>query len=218
MYAYDEMYLDDAMDCLGEAVDYAANACSLPPDEFMELFIASGKAAEFGAGVPRVVSGRSGTELVMDILGEFWDDFEAPNPLEGPECSPEYWSGWILAYYQWKKGDSFESILKKLPMRDILQLYPVLHEASEEKFIDTADSIIRRKTVSARLQQLRRIGGYSQRLLSEKSGVNLRTLQQYEIGAKDINKASVTTILSLTRVLGCRPEDLLEYGGMQQEN
>ena len=108
MYAYDEMYLDDAMDCLGEAVDYAANACSLPPDEFMELFIASGKAAEFGAGVPRVVSGRSGTELVMDILGEFWDDFEAPNPLEGPECSPEYWSGWILAYYQWKKGDSFE--------------------------------------------------------------------------------------------------------------
>ena len=33
MYAYDEMYLDDAMDCLGEAVDYAANACSLPPDE-----------------------------------------------------------------------------------------------------------------------------------------------------------------------------------------
>ena len=108
--------------------------------------------------------------------------------------------------------------MKKLPMRDILQLYPVLHEASEEKFIDTADSIIRRKTVSTRLQQLRRIGGYSQRLLSEKSGVNLRTLQQYEIGAKDINKASVTTILSLTRVLGCRPEDLLEYGGMQQEN
>ena len=131
-----------------------------------------------------MVSGRSGTELVMDILGEFWDDFEAPNPLEGPQCSPEYWSGWILAYYQWRKGDSFESILKKLPMRDILQLYPVLHEASEEKFIDTADSIIRRKTVSTRLQQLRRIGGYSQRLLSEKSGVNLRTLQQYEIGAK----------------------------------
>ena len=33
MYAYDEQYLDDAMRNLGEAVDYAANACNmLRPD------------------------------------------------------------------------------------------------------------------------------------------------------------------------------------------
>ena len=218
MHAYDEMYLDDAMDNLGEALDYAENACNLPMDEFMELFIASGKADEFGAGVPRIVSGRSGTELVMDILEEFWDDFKAPPPLEGSDCSPEYWCGWILACYQWRTGRPFKSILEKFSMREILALYPVLHEAPEEKFFDAADSIIRQRTVSTKLQQLRRLAGYSQRILAQKAEVNLRTLQQYETGAKDINKASVSTMLSLTRTLGCRPEDLLEYGNRQQEN
>ena len=49
------------------------------------------------------------------------------------------------------------------------------------------------------------------RKLAEKVGVNLRTLQQYEIRAKDINKAAGATLLALAKVLGCRVEDLLEY-------
>ena len=51
---------------------------------------------------------------------------------------------------------------------------------------------------------------YSQRELAEKSGVNLRTLQQYELKAKDINKAATTTLLALSKTLGCKIEDLLE--------
>ena len=46
---------------------------------------------------------------------------------------------------------------------------------------------------------------------AKKVGVNLRTLQQYEIRAKDINKAAGATLLALSKVLGCRVEDLLEY-------
>lgn len=53
------------------------------------------------------------------------------------------------------------------------------------------------------------------RILSEgagaKAGVNLRTLQQYELKTKDIGKASVQTVLSLVNVLGCRVEGLMEY-------
>ena len=30
--AYDEGYLDDAMKCLGEAMDYAANSCEIKMD------------------------------------------------------------------------------------------------------------------------------------------------------------------------------------------
>lgn len=41
-HAYTEKYLSDAMDNLGEAFDYAVNACSLDIDEFMALFITSG--------------------------------------------------------------------------------------------------------------------------------------------------------------------------------
>ena len=40
MHAYDEQYLDDAMKCLGEAMDYAVNSCNIKMDDFLDLFIA----------------------------------------------------------------------------------------------------------------------------------------------------------------------------------
>lgn len=55
----------------------------------------------------------------------------------------------------------------------------------------------------------------TQKRLSEESGVNLRTLQQYETGAKDINKASANTLGALSKVLWCRMEDLMEYPPME---
>ena len=42
IHAYDEQYLDDAMKCLGEAMDYAVNGCGLDMDAFLQLFIGSG--------------------------------------------------------------------------------------------------------------------------------------------------------------------------------
>lgn len=47
--------------------------------------------------------------------------------------------------------------------------------------------------------------------LSEKSGVTLRMIQQYENRSKDINRAAAETLSALSRVLGCNVEDLLEY-------
>ena len=41
--------------------------------------------------------------------------------------------------------------------------------------------------------------------------MNLHTLQQYEIRAKNISKAAGITLLALARALGCGVEDLLEY-------
>ena len=38
----------------------------------------------------------------------------------------------------------------------------------------------------------------------------MRSIQQYEIRARDINNASALTLQSLSRVLGCRMEDLME--------
>ncbi len=71
-------------------------------------------------------------------------------------------------------------------MQEIEKLYFTLHEASEEKFMDTINRAIRKKNLPTRLQAQRKICGYSQRELAEKVGVNLRTLQQYEIRAKDM--------------------------------
>ena len=211
IHAYDSQYLDNAMECLGEAMDYAANDCKIPMDQFVDLFIGTGYASQFAAGVPKVIAGRSGTELAMDVMTKAGIDIVFPDAQVTYDCSPQYWCGWILAYYQWNSGRDFSMIHKDISMIQIEKLYPTLHEAHEQKFADILNQMIRKKNPPTRLQTQRKICGYSQRELSEKVGVNLRTLQQYEIRAKDINKASASTLLALAKALGCQMEDLMEY-------
>ena len=210
MRAYDEQYLNDAMRNLGEATDYAVNACKISLDKFFELFIATGFSTQFGNGVPKIVSGLSGTELVHEIIMKASIEQELPDVQTEYSCSPEYWCGWIVAFYQWHTGRTFKDIFQNVSTKEIEKLYPTLHEASEEKFVDVVNSIIERKKTTTKLQVLRKNIGYSQRELAEKSGVNLRTLQQYELKAKDINKAATSTLFALSKTLGCKIEDLLE--------
>jgi len=144
-HAYSENYLEDAMRNLGEAFDYAVNACGLTLESFAELFLESGYADSFGNGNPKLIAGLSGTELVMDIYWKMNLSLKFPQPQVAYDCSAEYWCGWILAYYQWYTALSFREILAKLPMQEFLKLYPTLHEASEDKFVDTANAIISRR-------------------------------------------------------------------------
>ena len=68
---------------------------------------------------------------------------------------------------------------------------------------------MQRKIFADRLRILRNNAGLTQKQLSERSGVNLRTLQQYESQSKDINKASGVILLSLAKALDCSVEELL---------
>lgn len=209
-YAYNEIYIDDAMRCLGEAMDYAVNCYKLEMDMFLDMFIVGGFAKQFEAGVPKIISGVSGTELVMDVVMKAGWEIEYPEVQIEYDYSETYWCGWILAYYQWYSGKSFKDIQKYLPMKEIEKLYGTLHEAAEEKVVEVFEVIINKKNCISKLQMQRRLCAYSQRLLAEKSGVNLRTLQQYEVRAKDINKAAGETLKSLSKALGCRIEDIIE--------
>lgn len=210
MYAYDEIYLNDAMRNLGEAFDYSATVLSISMDDFLDMFIISGIAEQFADGVPKFVSGLAGTELVWEVLSRVNRNVDFPSPQTEYNYSPEYWCGWILAFYQWNTKKSFKEIKKYLPMSEIYKLYPTLHEASEEKFIDVANSILERKNLPTKLQTVRKAIGLTQKELSEKSGVTLRMIQQYEQRAKDINKATACNLFALAQVLGCKAEDLLE--------
>ena len=210
MYAYDEIYLNDAMRNLGEAFDYSATVLSISMDDFLDMFIISGIAEQFADGVPKFVSGLSGTELVWEVLSRVNRNVDFPSPQTEYNYSPEYWCGWILAFYQWNTKKSFKEIKKYLPMSEIYKLYPTLHEASEEKFIDVANSILERKNLPTKLQTVRKEVGLTQKELSEKSGVTLRMIQQYEQRAKDINKATASNLFAVAQVLGCKAEDLLE--------
>ena len=209
-YAYDEIYLDDAMKNLGEAFDYSATVLNIPMDDFLNMFIISGIAEQFQRGVPKFVSGLSGTELALEVLNRTGNDSDYNTTQTEYDCSPEYWCGWILAFYQWNTGKNFKEIKKYLPMSEIYKLYPTLHEASEEKFIDVANSILERKNLPTKLQTIRKAIGLSQKELSDKSGVTLRMIQQYEQRAKDINKSTATNLFALAGALGCNAEDLLE--------
>ena len=68
MYAYDEIYLNDAMRNLGEAFDYSATVLNISMDDFLDMFIISGIEEQFADGVPKFVSGLAGTELVWEVL------------------------------------------------------------------------------------------------------------------------------------------------------
>ena len=43
-HAYDELYLDDAMETLGEAVEYATLFSKIDGQEFLDLFVTCGIA------------------------------------------------------------------------------------------------------------------------------------------------------------------------------
>ena len=217
IHAYDEQYLNDAMCNLGEAFDFAANVCQVEPDDFLSMMISTGIAFQFERGVPKYVSGMSGTELALDVLRK--SGIPAENAMARTEysCSPEYWTGWITACFQWHTGRSFQNILESLSMREVLRLYPILHEVSEDRAIDALNRAILGKSLPTRLQSRRKDCGITQRELSEKSGVNLRTIQQYEHRSKDINKAAGATLRALAIALSCQIEDLLEYTPDDQE-
>lgn len=60
------------------------------------------------------------------------------------------------------------------------------------------------------LKRIREEKNVSQAKLSNVTGVNLRMIQHYEQGVKDINKAQAITLLTLANALDCKIEDLLE--------
>lgn len=53
----------------------------------------------------------------------------------------------------------------------------------------------------SRLKFYREEAGMSQSQLAEKSGVSLRSIQMFEQGNRDINKAQVVTVLQLAEAL-----------------
>jgi transcriptional regulator with XRE-family HTH domain len=60
------------------------------------------------------------------------------------------------------------------------------------------------------LQEYRKKSGLSQSKLAKQAGVNLRTLQDYEQGRKNINLAAAITVQKLAEALGCASWELLE--------
>lgn len=61
-----------------------------------------------------------------------------------------------------------------------------------------------------KLTDIRKKRGLTQAELAEASNVSCRTIQEYEQGRSDLNKASVMTVYQIAKALNCTIEDLIE--------
>ena len=217
MRAYDELYLGNARKVLANMLDHAVNRRGIDLDKFFALFKISTIANRFQNGDCSLIAGRSGAELCEMVMEESGIEAKAPvanSAVQGTVLSVrsrEYWAGWALAYYQWFSGLSFEQIDRNIPINEIREMHSPYHEMDIRSFCDEMDRrLAAKQTQETRLRFYRMRLGLSQRQLAEAADIPLRTIQQYEQRQKNINHARSVYMLSLSKVLRCSQQDLME--------
>lgn len=209
-HAYREIYLSKAQSVLGDAFDYAVNICNISGVDFVKLFVTSSISKRMENGEPAYVAGKSGIEIVKEVVFETVNKELEVEPQKRFGRSKEYWIGWAVAYYQWYSGRKYSEIFKVISYDNLEKMYYTLHEADISKFAETVDFQIKEHFSETNLKRIRKAYGCSQSELAKLSGVSLRSIQMYEQRNKDINKASVETVARLSKSLGCTVEDLIE--------
>lgn len=208
--AYSEDYLRYSQRILGDMLDFAVNTYELDENEFWEMFLVTGVAEQFQAGNPSYVSGKTGCELVKEVIRKSGRNLpDLPDEMY-LDKSPEYWAGWALAYYQWYTGKTFMRIYRAVSMKEILQMYSVFHEMDIMQFVDTMNKKIKNFYIDTNLKRIRVQARLSQRELADTAGISLRQIQLFEQRQRNINHTQAINLWKLARVLGCKSEDLLE--------
>lgn len=195
---------------MGDAFDYAINTCGISGNDFVKLFLASTVSRRMENGEPACIAGKSGIEIVREIIFETMRKEITNEPEEHFARSKEYWIGWAAAYYQWHSSRKYSEIFEVISFDELQQMYYTLHEADISKFVDIVNARIKEYFKDTNLKRLRVAYGCTQAELAHKSGVSLRSIQMYEQRNKDINKASVYTVYRISKLLGCTMEDLIE--------
>jgi len=211
IHAYDKLYLGGARTALGRMLDFAVYDLNYEISRFFDMFISTGVASGFEKGDVTLLAGKSGVELAYEVIERIQGAVERIVPRYAGNRSAEYWTGWALAYYQWETSLSFAEIVNYVPIQEVQALYSPYHEMDIRQFVDKMNELYREAKTGTNLSILRKRSSLSQRELSELSGVPLRTIQQYEQGRKNINKAQAEYLLRLSKVLCCEMHDLLEY-------
>ena len=206
IYAYNELYLEYAMQSMGTMLDYAVNYCHWDIDAFFQAFLDTNRyAQQFECGDPDTVAGKSGVELYLCVTEETARDL--PKYIEFYP-SPEYWVGWALAYCQWHMNRTFHAITAVIKPSELLQWYPIYHEKDILLLVEAIQARI--KTTPTHLERLRKQAGYSQAQLADLSTVSLRSIQMYEQRNHDISKAQFITLNALAKALHCSVYDLVD--------
>ena len=206
--AYDKVYLNMAQRVMGNMLNYAVYDCGYELSEYYNIFLESSYCERFGKGDIFVIAGMSGAELDIKVLDIPDDKIIMPGVYDGR--SHEYWTVWILSYYQWYTGKSFRIIQKEVTIERIRDMYNPYHEMDISQSDDRIIELSQQTRMETYLKKYRKMAGLTQSQLSEETGIPIKTIQQYEQGRKDINKAQAEYVIKLAQVLCCNPVDLLE--------
>ena len=208
--AYDKNYLEKARSSLGRMLDFAAYDLKLDIKEFFDRFIISGIAHAFENGDSKTIAGKSGDELAYEVMEKTGENVRDIKPRYTANRSEEYWTGWALAYYQWKTSISFAEIVKYIPIAQIKALYSPYHEMDIRHFTDKMNELYSQAKPETNLKIYRKRAELSQKQLAELADIPVRMIQHYEQRQKNINKAQTEYLVRLSKVLNCDIEDLLE--------
>ena len=210
MSAYDKNYLEKARTTLGRMLDFAVYDLKLDLKDFFDRFIVSGIANDFENGDSKTIAGKSGVELAYEVMEKTGENLRNIKPRYTVNRSEEYWTGWALAYYQWKTAISFSKIVEYIPINEIKALYSPYHEMDIRHFVDKMNELYINAKPETNLKIYRKRAGLSQKEFAEQAEIPVRMIQHYEQRQKNINKAQVEYLARLSRVLNCNIEELLE--------
>ena len=137
MRAYIEPYLKDVMRNLGVMSHFCINEYGLSPEEFSALFANSYVAEQISIGNPRFLTGMSGKELADRLIESTACGVLKKSSSDVYHVSPEYWAGWVLAYYQWYTAKSFSQMYADgHTYEKVLMMYYPMHEADLAKVVE----------------------------------------------------------------------------------
>lgn len=210
MNAYNEVYLGRAQTALARMLDFAVNDLGYGLTEFFGLFLSTDCAEQFERGEPSLIVGKSGIEIAYEVLEKTQRSIIRKELTFIAERSEEYWTGWVLAYYQWRTSLKFSEIVNAIPIAEIRMMYFPYHEMDIAQFTDKMNELYLLANPNTRLKSRRTELGMSQQELADLSGVPLRTIQQYEQRQKSIKKANAEYLVMLSRALFCDIEDLID--------
>lgn len=205
--AYDKNYLSKAQSTLASMLDFAVYDLNMSLEKFYQSFLESTVSNRFESGESSIIAGKSGVELALEVVG---NENLAKEYRPAANRSPEYWVGWALAFFQWQTNLTFKQINSLIPITEIRAMYNPYHEMDISQFCDKMRELYNSRKGETNLKKYRLAAGLSQSELAEVSGVQVRTIQQYEQRLKNINAAKAESVIAISKALECSVEMLME--------
>ena len=136
IHAYSYDYLRWGQRILGDAIDFAVNTYKFSLSDFEKMFLNSRVVLQFQNGNCKYVAGVTGCELFRLIAEENKIDLPEKSDVMYLDKSPEYWTGWALAFYQWYTARTFADIIRFIKISHIIKMYDPFHEADIMRFVE----------------------------------------------------------------------------------